>query len=228
DFDDHVKDFMAHLSSKNQSKHTLSFYKAKLMNWRRELDIIGLPARVHDINLRAIEAFVHHHVHMKGLRYSSAANTLRGVKAFANYLEKTGVIETHGFHEFVIGESNAKPIETFNESDIFRLLEQIDPKRFTGIRDYMIKLTFLETGMRLRELCDLKLADVDFDKDIRKGSKSPLRPISSSFRQGASPILKDPRRISDGRHFYYAGRWTDSRAVGSRYAPEIWKASEYY
>ena len=165
-FDDYVKDFIAYTTSKNRSKGTISFYRDKLSNWRRELDTLGLSTSVHDISLEAIEAFVHNHVYKKGLRYSSAVNTLRGVKAFANYLKSRGVIESHGFDKFVIGKGENTPIQTFSETEVHQLLSQTDPKLFVGIRDYTIILTFLESGMRLRELCDLRLSDVDFDDRV--------------------------------------------------------------
>src|SRR5690625_5896001 len=51
-------------------------------------------------------------------------------------------------------------IDTFSELDVILLLEQCDTKTFIGFRNYMIILTMLETGIRLRELADIRLKDV--------------------------------------------------------------------
>jgi len=194
EFEEHSKDFFAHLASKNRSKHTISFYRSKLNNWRRELEALGLSLSVHEISRKTIEEFVYRHVHEKGLKYSSAANTLRGVKAFANFLERTGVIETHGFHEFVIGESKADPIQTFSEAQIARLLAQPNPEFFTGVRDYTIILLLLETGVRLRELCDLRLSDVDLDDRLLRvlGKNQSFRyvPYQAHFANVLRQYLK--------------------------------------
>lgn len=53
-------------------------------------------------------------------------------------------------------------INTFSEEQIRALLTACDRKTFTGLRNYTILLTFLETGIRVSEPCRLKLSEIRF------------------------------------------------------------------
>jgi site-specific recombinase XerD len=55
-------------------------------------------------------------------------------------------------------------IPTFSEKEIERLLAQADKSSNEGFRDYCILLTFIDTGIRLSELAELKVDDVDYDQ----------------------------------------------------------------
>lgn len=185
DFDTYVEQFIAHTSSKNRSSHTLKYYKDKLHIWRVTLEEIGITTDVSMLNRETIEAFSDYLIRKKGWKYSSVTAVLRAVKAFANFLRSTEVIESHGFDQFVIGKGKNAPVHTFKEQEILRLLAQTDPKLFVGVRDYVIILTFLETGIRLRELVDLNVSDVDLTDRVIKvfGKNQSFRyiPFQSKF-----------------------------------------------
>jgi integrase/recombinase XerD len=70
-------------------------------------------------------------------------------------------------------------IHTFSSEQVHSILQQPNLDTFTGIRDYAIILTFLDTGIRVFEMTNLKLSDIDFEqKSIKiicgKGRKSRM------------------------------------------------------
>lgn len=163
-----VDQFLADRAAKNLSSHSVKYYRTKLWLWHDRLQALGLSTDVRNLSEDTIKRYLADHTQVRGLKYSSALIVLRAVKAFANWLQSSGVIESHGFQTFTLGQATPSPPETFSEGDILRLLSQPDIKRFTGLRDYVIMLTFLETGIRLRELADLSVLDVDFDDRVLK------------------------------------------------------------
>lgn len=169
DFDAYVEKFLTHSSAKNLSKETIKFYDQKLALWRNTLEELGITTDVTRCDREVIERYVDYFVNERGWKYVSVKTSLRAVKAFFNFLRNIErVIDRHGFDDFVISGTDKSGIETFSQSQITRLLSEADPKLFTGVRNYTIMLTFLETGVRLRELCDIDIPDVNFTDRVIK------------------------------------------------------------
>lgn len=79
----------------------------------------------------------------------------------------------------------------FCDQQIEALLKVPNRKIFTGLRDYTILLLLLETGVRVSELVNIKLNDINFKdgyiKVFGKGSKERSVPIESKFKK----VLKE-------------------------------------
>jgi integrase/recombinase XerC/integrase/recombinase XerD len=61
-----------------------------------------------------------------------------------------------------------KLIQPFTPEHIRDLLLLCDDSKFLGARNRAIILTFLDTGLRLSELANIELKDLDFDREIIK------------------------------------------------------------
>ncbi|WP_244908294.1 tyrosine-type recombinase/integrase [Paenibacillus campinasensis] len=82
-------------------------------------------------------------------------------------------------------------LQTFTKEQVAALLEQPDRKTFTGYRDFTMMTVLLETGMRISELCHLKISDIFFrEKEIRitrgKGGRARRVP----FQQTCAKIIR--------------------------------------
>jgi len=80
-----------------------------------------------------------------------------------------------------------KIIPTFSDSQIRQLLGVIDIRTAEGYRDYTIILTLLDTGIRVSELCSLRLDNLWLEdgmlKVLGKGSKERLIPIGKQVQR---------------------------------------------
>lgn len=87
----------------------------------------------------------------------------------------------------IIGDPKSAPIETFSRSDLQALFMQPDPKLFVGLRDLTIMSVFLDSGIRVRELCDIEVDDVRFeDNQILidgKNGENRLVPFEADARR---------------------------------------------
>jgi len=59
-------------------------------------------------------------------------------------------------------------IQPFRFKDLQSLLTLCNDNTFLGIRNKAIILVFLETGLRLSELANIQIADIDFDRGVIK------------------------------------------------------------
>jgi integrase/recombinase XerD len=59
-------------------------------------------------------------------------------------------------------------IPTFSEKEVAKLLAQPNKKTSEGFRDYCILLTLIDTGIRLSELANLRVEDIDYEQNLFK------------------------------------------------------------
>lgn len=97
----------------------------------------------------------------EGLALRTLNCNLHIYKAFAQLLyEEDWITEPFGatIKPFKLQPSTA---HTFPDQHLYQLLEQPDR---TGLRNYVMMLTFLDTGIRLKELTNLHVTDVLLDE----------------------------------------------------------------
>ena len=154
----------------------------------------GLVLDVNEIGPGEIRAFIlflqqqkcfsrhpFNHVQDKNLSGHTVNCYLRSIRAFFPWLVSEGVIAENPFDKVKIPRSPRKVISTFSEHQILQLLKAIDISSAEGHRDYAIILTLLDTGLRVSELCSLRLSDLWLEdgilKVMGKGNKERLIPI---------------------------------------------------
>ncbi len=147
--------------------------------------------------------------HDRGLARTSAARRLAAVRAFARYLLREGSLPEDPTALIVAPrKSQTLPVH-LGQDEIMRLLDAPDTSVPAGRRDRAILELFYASGLRLSELVDLDLQDVNLaGRVVRvrgKGGKERLvpfnRPAAEALRQmmgdataGPAPVpLRAPR-----------------------------------
>jgi site-specific recombinase XerD len=127
------------------------------------------------------------HAQDRGLSGHTINCYLRSLRIFFSWLVSEGIIGTNPFDRVKIPRPPRKIIPTFTDSQIQQLLNAIDTKTPEGYRDCTITLTLLDTGMRVSELCHLKLDNVWLEEGILKvlgkGNKERLIPIGKQVQR---------------------------------------------
>jgi site-specific recombinase XerD len=147
-------------------------------------DITANELRRFIIALQQRKAFSGHRftrTQERGLSPESIASYVRAIKAFFSFLEREELMAENPIKKVKTPKTPKKIMPTFSEQDIEKLLAQPNKKTSEGYRDYVVMLTFLDTGLRLSELCGLKVDDVDLQngylKVMGKGQKERYVPI---------------------------------------------------
>ncbi len=124
------------------------------------------------------------------LRTSSLANNisnrtiarhLSSLRSFYKYLNNIGEINNNPFTAIKIKVEKNKLPDYLFEDEIDLLMNCFDLSDDVGLRNRAIFETMYGCGLRLSELCNLKLSDIDFDNKILyitgKGSKQRIVPF---------------------------------------------------
>jgi integrase/recombinase XerD len=107
---------------------------------------------------------------------------IRTCQTFFKFLWQDGILETNIAEQFKVMKAHNQMLFTFTEDQVKTILQQPNTTSFTGLRDYVIMLVMLETGMRVMEVSKMKIADIDFAQQticihMGKGRKPRIVPV---------------------------------------------------
>lgn len=134
-----------------------------------------------DVTLHNLEGFITG-LHEIGIHPRSQARILSGIRSFYQYLVLEDYI-TQDPTELLDGPQIGKHLpDILTVEEIDRLIGSIDRSTREGQRNCAILETLYSCGLRVSELCNLKLSDLYLDEGFikveGKGSKQRLVPIS--------------------------------------------------
>jgi integrase/recombinase XerD len=196
--------------TEGKSPNTLRVYTTALSILQRFLERKGFPVDVTEIGpeelrefigyLQNTRAFMEHPFtgpQKKGLTGHTINCYLRAVRAFWSWLLAEEFIEVNPFDRIMIPKPPKKVITPFSEEQVRALLNTIDTRSAIGFRDWTIILTLLDTGMRVSELTDLKMNDVNLAqrclKVLGKGNKERIVPIGITVQRAIAKYLNKYR-----------------------------------
>lgn len=179
-WNDAVQLFLQDCKVRNFSRESIHRYRNGLEKLQQHLNALELQLR--DISPSVFKRQVLPSLLDEGLALRTLNCNLQIYKSFAQLLCEEGWIgEPFGadVKPFKLQPSSA---HTFTDDHLYQLLALPDRTTFTGLRNYVMMLTLLDTGIRLKELANLQVMNVLLDEgSLRinhgKGRKSRLVPI---------------------------------------------------
>jgi integrase/recombinase XerD len=116
-----------------------------------------------------------------GLGPRSSARHLSAARGLAKFLAREGVIDEDPTSLSSRPRFGRKLPHAFGEKEVVRLIETPIPKGERGLRNRAMLSVAYAAGLRVSELCGLKLGDVDLERGIvattGKGGKRRLVPL---------------------------------------------------
>src|SRR5579875_4429 len=186
---DAIQGYMLRCQSRGFTHRTLQWYEQKLTYFCSYMEdqqhVMDLEA-ITLLHLRAFTVFVQGSTVSKadagqGIKPRKnekiADLTVKGyvqvVKGFFSWCVKEELIEKNPAARLERPKVSKYIIPTFSEEQIQALLAACDLKTALGYRDYTIMLLLLDTGIRVSELCGLRLEDIgrDYIRVFGKGRK---------------------------------------------------------
>lgn len=133
----------------------------------------------------------------KGLEASSLRIGVVHLKIFFRFLVARQHIESDPAEPLLSPKTGSHLPETLHEAQIVQLLESIDPAKPLGRRDLAILELFYSSGLRLAEVCSVRLETLDLDDGfIRvtgKGNKTRIVPVGGRARVALESYLTNER-----------------------------------
>ncbi|TAE75386.1 MAG: tyrosine recombinase [Verrucomicrobia bacterium] len=154
----------------------------------------GLPLA--DIGTDELSAFLLQRK-QGGLSAASLRITTVHLKVFFRWLAARGKLPMDPAEPLLSPRPEQSLPETLHGSEVKLLLESIDPTRPLGRRDLAMLELFYASGLRLSELCSVRLEGLDLDEGfIRvtgKGNKTRIVPVGGRAREAVDDYLRNER-----------------------------------
>lgn len=175
-----LKLFEFHIRTKNLTPKTISVYGERLGHFCRYLRENDIPFE--KVNKYAIQDYMLF-LQTKHLADISINGRIKVLKIFYRFLKAEGLIDEDPAEKIPLMkmEKRFKPI--LSEQNIEQLLSVPNRKYFIGMRNFCMILVFYDTLIRLSELINIRLRDIDLDngtiKVFGKGRKERIVPIGA-------------------------------------------------
>ena len=164
---------------KGLSDNTIEAYRTDLEKLLRFLE--GEGTAILDVTLDDLQRFTAG-LHDIGIHPRSQARILSGIKSFFHFLVLADYLEADPSELLEGPKIGFKLPEVLTVEEIDALISAIDLSKPEGQRNRAILETLYSCGLRVSELCALKLSDLYFEegfiKVTGKGNKQRLVPIS--------------------------------------------------
>ena len=132
-----------------------------------------------------------------GMSASSLRISMVHLKIFFRRLAGLNVIDADPAEPLLPPRAEQHLPETLNEQEVGDILQSIDNGKLLGRRDLAILELFYASGLRLSELCNARLENMDLDEGfIRvtgKGNKTRIVPVGGKARVALSDYIKNER-----------------------------------
>jgi len=179
--------FISYLSSERRlSQNTIISYSNDLDQFHFFLnENFNITSQISEVSFHIVRSWVAN-LFENGVQPRSINRKISTLKSFFKYLEREELIDANPMLK-VVGPKASKNLPLFvKENEIKLLLEEVTfDSGFIGKRDKLIIEIFYLTGMRLTELINIKLTDLDFHnksiKVIGKRNKERIIPLSDSI-----------------------------------------------
>lgn len=190
----YIDKFLRYLEiEKNYSSHTLLNYQVDLGDFNNFIKQMPLE-KVDYLSLRRYLA----HLKNRDLKPRSIARKLSCLRSFFKFLCRDGYLKVNPALSLTTFRLDKHLPSFLTEEEVVKLLQMPEGSDERGLRDWAILETFYSTGMRISELVDLNIEDIDFISGVTKvrgkGKKERLAPVGEHALKAIKAYLDKRKR----------------------------------
>jgi integrase/recombinase XerD len=167
---EHVEGYLHHMARSNRRPKTMFSRWGTLRIFLGMLRANG-KARLEEVTRRDVEAFIEHEQD-RGIKITTIRMRLTGVQSFLRHLVEEGIVSPEVFGKRIRLLLPERLPRAMDPDDLQKLLSVIE-----GSRDRAMILVLLRTGMRIGELLNMKVTDLQIKErriEIYEGEKNRL------------------------------------------------------
>ena len=180
--EDLSKSFARHLRAEGRAERTVTLYGMSIRMFSDWLEARGRPAVVPELTRAAIREWL---AELAETREPGTVRTrYRGMFRFCGWCVDEGELSEHPMRSLRPPEAKAKPVPVLSDAELAAILKACSGRGFAERRDEAMVRLLLDCGLRISELCALRIADVDLDSGMAmvKGKGDRVRPVYLSAR----------------------------------------------
>ncbi len=229
-----LEDYLQYIRAEAKSPCTIIAYTRDLRQFGQYLERFfeGGQVRSAEINAQMVRDFLRH-LHEAQVGNRSLARKIAALNSFFRYLKLTGRIGKNPLDRVKRPKFEKKLPRHFTEQEMLELLRLPDLESLYGLRNRAILELLYSSGLRISELADLQLNDIDLHRGmlrvIGKGGKERLVPVGKQALaaiQGYLPVRAKLRTDESSERLFLtkSGKDFDQRQLTnilSRYFLQI-------
>ena len=153
----YINEFLNYLiNEKGYSKHTIKSYNDDLLTFYRYLD----EHKIMNVDYNTIRSYLNYLYNLK-LSNKSIARYISTLRSYFKYLTKEKYIKENPMKLISNPKIERKLPKYLNYRELEEILEIPDKSTFLGLRNALILELLYSTGVRVSELVNIKLSDID-------------------------------------------------------------------
>ena len=205
--DSNLRSFLNYLLvDKGLSNNTLKAYEADISSFFQWLDIEDLKYKnLQEDHINQYISFLF----QRKMRSSSVNRKISSIKSFYIFLVKRNFVKNSPLNDLVTPKQEKYLPESMSEAEVDKLLNSPDVANKIENRDKAMIEMLYATGMRISELVNLKITDVDMKRCVvkvfGKGSKERLVPFGETALDSLRSYLNE-REQSSSKEIFLSNR----------------------
>lgn len=176
------RSFLRHLRAEGLSPATLRLYGQSVTFFVRWLEAEGRPGTLDQLSRPAIRDWLA--ALMDRQEPGTVKTRYRGLYRFCRWLVDEQELDENPMRALAPPALKAKPVPVISDDELAALLKACTGKEFSDRRDEALVRLLLDCGVRVSELCGLRVDSVDLDQGMAlvRGKGSKVRPVYLSAR----------------------------------------------
>ena len=201
--DSNLRSFLNYLLvDKGLSNNTVKAYEADISSFFQWLDNEDLKYKnLQEDHINQYISFLF----QRKMRSSSVNRKISSIKSFYIFLVKRNFVKNSPLNDLVTPKQEKYLPESMSEAEVDKLLNSPDVANKIENRDKAMIEMLYATGMRISELVNLKMTDVDMKRCVvkvfGKGSKERLVPFGETALDSLKSYLNNRERSSSKEIF---------------------------
>lgn len=230
DIEQILNEYLNYLSViQEMSKATVKLYKGNLKLFFEFIKIMDKfkgkqlnEDAIREIELNDLYEFLNYVKEERGNSASSRANKIATLRSFFKYCkDKLEIITINPCDKLEAPKIPKKQINYLTLEESQKLLESIDSRNYQ--RDFCIVTIFLNCGLRLSELCNIKLTDIKKDTLVVRGKGNKDRTVYlNESCLSAINTYKEVRKETENTYLFLSER---GNRISNRQVENIIKTS---
>ena len=205
--DSNLRSFLNYLLvDKGLSNNTVKAYEADISSFFQWLDNKDLKYKnLQEDHINQYVSFLF----QRKMRSSSVNRKISSIKSFYIFLVKRNFVKNSPLNDLVTPKQEKYLPESMSEAEVDKLLNSPDVANKIENRDKAMIEMLYATGMRISELVNLKITDVDMKRCVvkvfGKGSKERLVPFGETALDSLRSYLNE-REQSSSKEIFLSNR----------------------
>ena len=159
---DYLRSFGVSLRAANKAPRTVGTYTLAVEQFAQFLVEHGFPSRLADIERKHVAE--HMAWLMDNRAPATAAQRYASLRQFFKWAVEEGELETHPMDGMRKPKVPDTPVPVLSDDELKAMLDACQGRGFEELRDTALLRMFIDTGARLSELANLKVGDIDLDR----------------------------------------------------------------